>query len=79
MKIETSSPAINVHFFYEKGDEEALTQTEIILKQIVSALQKEDCRVMKSVYNEVTLDELKNALYTIQNLLYEVPDETKAW
>ena len=79
MKIETSHSTVDMHFSYDEGDEKALTQTEIILKEIIAALQKEDCGNIRSVSGYVSLDELDNALTTIQEFLYEVPSDTEAW
>lgn len=79
MKITTSHSITTMRFTYDEGDEKALTQTEVVLKEVISALQQADCSVMKSEYDSITLDELHEALHAIQKLLYEVPSVTEAW
>lgn len=79
MKIETSHSTVNVHLSYDEGDEKALTQTEVVLKEIIAALQKEDCRNIQSENGYVSLDEFDQALTTIQAILYDISSDTEAW
>ena len=79
MKISTTK-AIKMTTLLAPEDGQVLNQSLAILHAISGTLVNENCdTIALQCGEELHNDDLQNAIETLQNVLYNLPEETEIW